>query len=205
MEVKDYNLLNVGVGGQGVIRAMQILGWSAMEDGYQVRTAETHGMAQRGGSVASFLRFGTKVDGPLIPRGRTDVILAFESSEALRFSNYAGPDTHIIVNNKIMIPPTVTEIEKYPKIDQIEKELKKITEKVYIIEGTDLAIEAGNPRTLNVVMIGVLYGLNKINLNKQTLKRSILKFVPKKAKEVNEVAFTIGINKGKKLEEITYE
>jgi indolepyruvate ferredoxin oxidoreductase, beta subunit len=205
MKTKDYNLLNVGVGGQGVIRAMQILAWSAMENGYQVRTAETHGMAQRGGSVASFLRFGTQVDGPLIPRGRTDVLLAFESSEALRYLDYAGPDTYIIVNERRMIPPTVTDIENYPKIDQIEKALKKVSENVFIVDGTDLAIKAGNPRTLNVVMIGVLYGLNKLNLEKDTLKESILRFVPKKAREVNEIAFDLGINKGKKLEEIIYE
>jgi indolepyruvate ferredoxin oxidoreductase beta subunit len=205
MKIKDYNLLNVGVGGQGVIRAMQILAWSAMENGYQVRTAETHGMAQRGGSVASFLRFGTKVDGPLIPRGRTDVLLAFESSEALRFLNYAGPETYIIVNEKRMIPPTVTDIKNYPNINQIEKALKDVSENVFIVNGTDLAIKAGNSRALNVVMIGILYGLNKLKLNKNVLKESILRFVPKKAREVNEIAFNVGIEEGKKLEEIIYE
>ncbi|MEJ2296226.1 MAG: 2-oxoacid:acceptor oxidoreductase family protein, partial [Candidatus Lokiarchaeota archaeon] len=73
MQIKAYNLLNVGVGGQGVIRAIQILSWAALHEGFKVRTAETHGMAPRGGSVASYLRFGTDVEGPLIPRGASNV------------------------------------------------------------------------------------------------------------------------------------
>ena len=74
MEIKSYNLLNVGVGGQGVIRAAQILSYAALLEDYKVRTAETHGMAQRGGSVASYLRFGTEVEGPLVPRGKTEFL-----------------------------------------------------------------------------------------------------------------------------------
>ncbi|MHA2474737.1 MAG: 2-oxoacid:acceptor oxidoreductase family protein, partial [Promethearchaeota archaeon] len=104
MELKNFNLLIVGVGGQGVISAIQILSWAALLDRYKVRTAETHGMAQRGGSVSSFLRFGKEVEGPLIPRGNCQIVLAFEASEAVRNFNYANSDTIFFINNKIIIP-----------------------------------------------------------------------------------------------------
>ncbi len=103
----DFSLLNVGTGGQGVIIASNILGWAALRDDYNVRTAETHGMAQRGGSVASYLRFGTKVYGPLIPRGTVDVVLAFEMSEALRNVDYANAKTTFIISDNQQIPPSV--------------------------------------------------------------------------------------------------
>ncbi len=103
----DFSLLNVGTGGQGVIIASNILGWAALRDDYNVRTAETHGMAQRGGSVASYLRFGTKVYGPLIPRGTVDVVLAFEMSEALRNVDYASGKTTFIISDNQQIPPSV--------------------------------------------------------------------------------------------------
>ena len=122
MEIKSYNLLNVGVGGQGVIRAVQILSWAAMRQGYKVRTAETHGMAQRGGSVSSYLRFGNDVEGPLIPRGKTNTVLAFEASEAVRNFNYAGPDTIFLINDDIIIPPMIHQMGmEYPSRDQIHK------------------------------------------------------------------------------------
>jgi indolepyruvate ferredoxin oxidoreductase beta subunit len=104
MNNKNYNLLNVGVGGQGVIRTIQIIAWAALKSNYEVRATETHGMAQRGGSVTSFIRFGTKVEGPLIPRGHADVILAFEASEALRNRDYAGPNTLFLIKWAIITP-----------------------------------------------------------------------------------------------------
>ena len=112
MEIKSYNLLNVGVGGQGVIRSVQILSLAALLEGHKVRTAETHGMAQRGGSVASYLRFGSSVEGPLIPRGMTDLVMSFEASEAVRSFNYAGPDTLFFINNHLIIPPTIHHIRR---------------------------------------------------------------------------------------------
>jgi indolepyruvate ferredoxin oxidoreductase beta subunit len=200
MTILSYNLLNVGVGGQGVIRAIQILSWAALHDGYKVRTAETHGMAQRGGSVASYLRFGTEIEGPLIPRGKANVILAFEASEAVRNFNYAGPQTHFLINDKIIIPPMIHQQGlEYPSIEQIHTFLSDVSKNIFFIPADNLALEAGNYRTMNVVMLGVLVGMNHIPIKQGTIFDSIMKFIPKKVQEVNKLAFKLGIEKGKSI------
>ena len=200
MEIKSYNLLNVGVGGQGVIRAAQILSYAALLEDYKVRTAETHGMAQRGGSVASYLRFGTEVEGPLVPRGKTDTILAFEASEAVRIFNYAGPKTVFLINENIIIPPMIHQMGMdYPDIKQISEFLKNVSQNIYFINADEMAINLGNPRTMNVVMLGVLLGSQAIPLKRESLVQAILSYLPTKVHDVNKKAFEMGIEKGKNI------
>ncbi|MHA2400751.1 MAG: indolepyruvate oxidoreductase subunit beta [Promethearchaeota archaeon] len=200
MELKNFNLLIVGVGGQGVISAIQILSWAALLDRYKVRTAETHGMAQRGGSVSSFLRFGKEVEGPLIPRGNCQIVLAFEASEAVRNFNYANSDTIFFINNKIIIPPTIHLMQlEYPNEKKIRSFLKNITPNVFLINGHEEALKAGDLRVLNVYMLGVLSGSEKLPITRESLKRSVMEFVPKKAQGINKIAFCNGIKKGKLL------
>ncbi len=200
MEIKSYNLLNVGVGGQGVIRAAQILSYAALLEDYKVRTAETHGMAQRGGSVASYLRFGTEVEGPLVPRGKTDTILAFEASEAVKIFNYAGPKTVFLINENIIIPPMIHQMGMdYPDIKQISEFLKNVSQNIYFINADEMAMNLGNPRTLNVVMLGVLLGSEAIPLKRESLVQAILSYLPTKVHNVNKKAFEMGIEKGKNI------
>ena len=200
MEIKSYNLLNVGVGGQGVIRATQILSYAAMLDDYKVRTAETHGMAQRGGSVASYLRFGTEVEGPLIPRGKTNTILAFEASEAVRIFNYAGPDTVFLINQNIVVPPMIHQMGMdYPNLTEIRDFLKNVSQNIFFIDGVKIATDLGNPRTMNVVMLGALIGLKVLPLKKETLENAILSYLPTKFHEINRKAFKFGIENGIKI------
>jgi len=200
MEIKSYNLLNVGVGGQGVIRAAQILSYAALLEDYKVRTAETHGMAQRGGSVASYLRFGTEVEGPLVPRGKTNTILAFEASEAVRIFNYAGPQTVFLINNNIIIPPVIHQMGMdYPDIKQISEFLKNVSQNIYFINANEMAMNLGNPRTMNVVMLGVLLGSEAIPLKRESLVQAILSYLPTKVHDVNKKAFEMGIEKGKNI------
>ena len=200
MQIKSYNLLNVGVGGQGVIRAAQILSYTALLDNYKIRTAETHGMAQRGGSVASYLRFGTEVEGPLIPRGKTDTILAFEASEAVRIFNYAGPETIFLINENIIIPPMIHQMGMdYPNLAEIRDFLKNVSPHIFFIDGVKIAAELGNPRTMNVVMLGALIGLQVLPLKKETLQKAILSYLPSKFHDINKKAFEIGIEKGIEL------
>jgi len=200
MEIKSYNLLNVGVGGQGVIRAAQILSYAALLEDYKVRTAETHGMAQRGGSVASYLRFGTEVEGPLVPRGKTDTILAFEASEAVKIFNYAGPKTVFLINENIIIPPMIHQMGMgYPDIKQISEFLKNVSQNIYFINADEMAMNLGNPRTLNVVMLGVLLGSEAIPLKRESLVQAILSYLPIKVHDVNKKAFEMGIEKGKNI------
>lgn len=198
-KVKAFNVLSVGVGGDGVISATQIMAWAAMKQGYKVRTAETHGMAQRGGSVSSFTRFGTHVEGPLIPKGLTDIFLAFEASEALRYSDYIGNKTKIIINERFLYPHGVKNKNEYPNIDEILNYLQQISPEIYILNATELAKEAGNLHTLNVVLIGFILGLDILPINKSLLEEVIFTFVPKKAIEVNKIAFSLGISKAKQI------
>jgi len=200
MEIKSYNLLNVGVGGQGVIRAAQILSYAALLDNYKIRTAETHGMAQRGGSVASYLRFGTEVEGPLIPRGKTDTILAFEASEAVRIFNYAGPETVFLINESIIVPPMIHQMGMdYPSLPEIHDFLKNVSPHIFFIDGVKIARDLGNPRTMNVVMLGALIGLQVLPLKKETLQKAILSYLPSRFHDINEKAFELGSKKGIEL------
>jgi indolepyruvate ferredoxin oxidoreductase beta subunit len=197
MEIKSFNILMVGIGGQGVIRAIQILAWAALLDNYKVRTAETHGMAQRGGSVSSFLRFGNEVEGPLIPSGNSQIIIALEASEAARYFRYANSKTIFLINNKIIVPPTVQLLNiEYPDLVSLENFLKQISSNVFLIEGHDEAIKAGDLRSLNVYMLGVLVGSGQLPIKYETLENSIRRFIPRKAQEINKKAFNNGIKKG---------
>lgn len=202
MEIKSFNLLIVGTGGQGVIRAIQILAWAALLDNYKVRTAETHGMAQRGGSVSSFLRFGSDVEGPLIPSGSSQIIIALEASEAVRNFRYADSNTIFLINNKIFVPPSVQLMNMdYPDLESIKSFLKQISSKVFLINGHKEALKAGDVRTLNIYMLGVLMGTKKLPIKQETLENSIRRFIPRKVQEINKIAFNNGIEKGKLIRE----
>lgn len=202
MEIKSFNLLIVGTGGQGVIRAVQILAWAALLDNYKVRTAETHGMAQRGGSVSSFLRFGSDVEGPLIPSGSSQIIIALEASEAVRNFRYADSNTIFLINNKIFVPPSVQLMSMdYPDLESIKSFLKQISSKVFLINGHKEALNAGDVRTLNTYMLGVLMGTKKLPIKQETLENSIRRFIPRKVQEINRIAFNSGIEKGKLIRE----
>lgn len=200
METKNYNILSVGVGGQGVIRVVQILSHAALMEGFKVRTAETHGMAQRGGSVAAYLRFGSDMEGPLIPRGQAHIVLAFEMSEAVRQFAYAGPNTYFFINELLIIPPMNTRMKKeYPNSNEIYMFLKSVSKHVYFIKAEELAKKSGSHRAMNVVMLGILMGANKIPIDKINLEKSILEYVPKKAQDINKKAFQLGIEKGNSI------
>jgi len=106
-EKENYNALCVGIGGTGVIKASKILGWTALKEGFKVRTAETHGMSQRGGSVSSYLRFGKTLEGPFMVEGDLDVLIAFEISEALRNLHFVNKNTFIITSKNAVVSPSV--------------------------------------------------------------------------------------------------
>jgi indolepyruvate ferredoxin oxidoreductase beta subunit len=200
-----YNILTVGVGGQGVISCTQILAAAALQDeGNEVRTAETHGMAQRGGTVVGYLRFGPNVKGPLIHKA--DVMLSFELSEALRNIKYADKHTSLFISSDVIIPPSVYTYKiPYPELEKTLEYLHKVTKNVHLINAREMAVKAGNPKTSNVILIGVMFGAGKLPLKEESLKKAISKFVPAKAKEVNELAFKMGYELGQKIKEDFYE
>ncbi|MDR0851340.1 MAG: indolepyruvate oxidoreductase subunit beta [Clostridiales Family XIII bacterium] len=145
-------ILLVGVGGQGTILASQILSEGFVRAGYDVKMSEIHGMSQRGGSVSTQIRYGTKVYSPIIGRGEADVIVAFEKMEALRWIEYLKPDGKMIINDyEIPSVPILTGAEQYP--EGILGDLAARAD-VSVLRAADIADEVGNARVMNIVLLG---------------------------------------------------
>ncbi|SHJ49567.1 indolepyruvate oxidoreductase subunit beta [Tepidibacter formicigenes] len=159
---KVKNILLVGVGGQGIILASKVLSSGLIDAGYDVKMSEVHGMAQRGGSVTTQVRYGEKVYSPIIGKGQADIIVAFEKVEALRWLEYLKPDGKIVINDyKIPSATVLSGKEKYP-----EKVLEKLEEKfdnITIINAADEAVKLGNIKAQNIVMLGGLIKALKID------------------------------------------
>ena len=153
--MKDVkNILFVGVGGQGTILASRLLTAGLMRAGYDVKMSEIHGMAQRGGSVSTQVRYGKKVYSPIIAKGEADILIAFEKMEAARWSDYLKSDGIVIVNNH-EIPSLPIAIGKAEYPDNVLEELEK-NFKTIIVNASEIAEEIGNARTQNVVLFGAL-------------------------------------------------
>jgi indolepyruvate ferredoxin oxidoreductase beta subunit len=200
-KAKNVNVICAGVGGQGVISAVEIMARTAVKLDYPVRTAETHGMAQRGGPVMAYLRFGTEVSGPLMPRGYAHAILAFEPIEAIRILEYAGPETYFFIDTVPILPLSIYQSQdiKYPTIDEIKTCIEKVTKYVFFIDATGIAKKAGNIRTLNTVFLGIVVGSKRLPLEKDVLLETILDAVPSTAAELNTRAFELGFQTGTQL------
>lgn len=182
------NVMIVGVGGQGTLLTSRIIGKSALALGYDVKISEVHGMAQRGGSVVTFVRYGEKVSEPVVEEGMADVIIAFERLEAMRYSHFLKKDGVIVVNDCRIDPMTVvTGAMEYPK--DVISELKK-TYSVYSIDGQKIAKELGNSKVLNSVVLG--YATKYLGLDRETVMKTVETTVPPKTVELNVKAFTRG-------------
>jgi indolepyruvate ferredoxin oxidoreductase beta subunit len=186
------NLLLVGVGGQGTILTSDILAEGLLKLGFDVKMSEIHGMAQRGGSVNTQIRFGKKVYSPMISMGEANVLVAFEKIEAIRHLNYLKPGGTLIVNDhEIYSLPVLTGKEKYPEkvIEQLEKSVKNMV----TIKAADIAKDLGNIKAQNMVLLGAavkrleLLDLNWVDLIKDHL--------PQKFHEINIKAFNAGVKR----------
>ena len=191
-EQKKFDLLITGVGGQGAILASDIIGKAAVTAGLSIRAAETHGMAQRGGSVVNHIRIG-QAYGSMIPKKGADIMLALEPMEAVRYLDFLKDGGVIIVNTQPVVPVTVASGQaKYPEVSDI---LDALSEK-YIVKAfnaDELAFEAGSRLSMNVVMVGAVSGY--LPIPKETLLESIKALVPQKMVEVNLRAFEAGKQK----------
>ena len=186
---KITNIFLAGVGGQGIILASDIMADVFLDAGYDVKKSEVHGMAQRGGSVTSHVRFGEKVASPIIPEGEADILFCSEKLEVLRWLAYCNENTKLIINNIEIYPPLVNLGEmEYPK--NIEKAINSKFKNNYFIEATKLAKEAGDPRAANVVMLGVTSKF--LPIDEEIWMRNILARLPKKIHELNKIAFKKG-------------
>ena len=182
------NIMIVGVGGQGTLLTSRIIGKAALSAGYDVKISEVHGMAQRGGSVVTFVRFGENVYEPVVEEGDADVIIAFERLEAQRYAHYLKKDGVIVVNDCRIDPMTVVIGAKtYP--ENIIESLKQ-THRVYDIDGMKIAKEIGNSKVLNSVVLG--YAASHIGFDKETWLDTLANTVPPKTIELNITAFLKG-------------
>ncbi len=197
-----YNIMTCGVGGQGLMLVSNILGLACAEFGLNIRTAETHGLAQRSGSIYTHIRIGEKVFSPLIPYGEADVLLGMEAIETLRYIEYLKPNGNIILNNYIWHPVQSTfERVKNPKTQYIttktiQDQLKIVTKKIHLINALELAKKAGHPLTSNVVLLGALAKSEKFPVSVEQLRKIIPRVVPKKAIDANLRALTLGFEAG---------
>lgn len=186
METK--NIMIVGVGGQGTLLTSRILGGLAILGGYDVKLSEVHGMAQRGGSVVTFVRYGEKVAEPIVEEGQADVLIAFERLEALRYAHFLKPDGALVVNDWRIDPmPVVIGAAQYP--ENILEDLGK-KHKIYAVNATEEAKKLGNARTFNLVVLGV--AAQHMNFTKEQWYEVIEKTVPPKTIDINKKAFDVG-------------
>jgi len=187
-EVKS--ILFIGVGGQGTILASKILSEGLLRNGYDVKMSEVHGMAQRGGSVTTQVRFGEKVYSPLIEKGKADAIVAFEKSEALRALPYLKEGGHLIVNDYEIHPvPVLIGLEKYP--EGVNEVLKDTVENTVIVKAAEIAKELGNMKAQNVVLLGAL--LKALDIKEVNWEEVVASLVPAKAIELNKKALAAGM------------
>lgn len=178
------NILIVGVGGQGTLLASRVLGKYALEKGHDVKLSEVHGMAQRGGSVMTYVRIGEKIASPLIDEGQADVILAFEKLEALRYVHYLKEGGQVIYSTQEIMPmPVVTGAAEYPQ--GIEEKLPGTG-----VDALTLALQAGNSKAANSVMLGAL--CKKLSLDRAAFESALLTSIPQKTAEMNKKAFELG-------------
>jgi indolepyruvate ferredoxin oxidoreductase, beta subunit len=183
-----FNVSLVGVGGQGILLTSDILALAAMNAGLDVKKSEIHGMSQRGGSVISQVRFGTKVHSPIIPDGQSDVLVSFERTEALRYAHLAKPGAMVLVNNMERIPVTVSS-GLQPAAKDVEKRLHAYPGLI-LIDANPLAVKAGNLRAANLVLVGALSTL--VPFDEEHWQAAMRERIPAKLLDVNLRAFALG-------------
>jgi indolepyruvate ferredoxin oxidoreductase beta subunit len=189
MTDQTTNVLVAGVGGQGVILASDIMSEVFMEAGYDVKKSEIHGMAMRGGIVTSHFRFGKKVYSPLIKEGEVDILFAFEQLEGLRWINHLRSQGKIIMNDHRVNPPIVNLGEmEYPR--NIPETIRSKFKDFYLIQGTEIALQVGDGRAANVVLLGAMSEFFEIG--QELWLKTILNYLPPKVHEVNRKAFAAG-------------
>jgi len=183
------NVVMSGVGGQGILVASDVLAMAAMNAGFDVKKSEVHGMAQRGGSVISQVRYGEKIYSPLIQDGTADILLAFEKLEAVRYLDLLKPNGVVIINNQQITPLTVF-FSDIPYPEDIETICQRKTDQIVMVDGIKLAEELGDTRVLNTLMLGALS--NFLEFDSDIWIESLEQRVPPKTMALNRNAFKAG-------------
>lgn len=190
MRVSECDIVIVGVGGQGVILISDVIGRAAAMAGKPVCGAETHGMAQRGGSVINHTRIGCRFS-PMVALGGADVLVALEPVEALRFAHFLSPEAVVLLNVRPVLPSSVTCGQaEYPSMQEIIAPLEARCSRVVVMDATALAEKAGTAQAMNVVMLGALARF--IPLSEEMIIQALSHAVPPKFLEANKKAFALG-------------
>ena len=181
-----------GVGGQGTVLASKLISYAAMAKGEAVRSAETIGMAQRGGSVTSHIRIGEEAFSPLIPKGKADVMIAFEPAEAVRNLDYLKTEGVVVVSKKAVKPVTASLSSKVydgqDMLDYLEKKVKRLV----IVDGQQIMEELGSAKVLNVVLLGAAIGCHEVDISIEEIRQAIKEKVPERFYELNLRALEAG-------------
>lgn len=189
--MKTTNVMIVGVGGQGSLLASKLLGKLLIDEGYDVKVSEVHGMSQRGGSVVTYVRFGDKVYSPIITEGEANFIISFEKLEAARYAKYLNQNGTIVVNTQEIDPmPVIIGAAEYP--NNVLDELTAKGLNVQAFDALSLAIEAGSPKAVNIVLMGKVAKQFGIAYDKWIA--AIENTVAPKFVEMNKKAFDLGYN-----------
>lgn len=187
----NKDIMICGVGGQGTVLASRIIAASAMEEGCTAHSAETIGMAQRGGPVTSHVRIGENAHSPLIPIGGADLLIAFEPSEAVRNLKYLKKDGFVIVN-RIPVKPTTLGGAEYD--GKAEIEFIRSTCRCLVVDSDELCAPFGSSKFFNVAVLGAALRSGELGLREETVRHTIVKIVPERFTEKNLAALSAGMN-----------
>ncbi len=181
-----------GVGGQGTILAAKLIAQTAMDKGLKVRTAETIGMAQRGGSVLSHVRVGKEIHSPLIPLGTADMIIAFEMAEAVRALPYLKPDGYMVVSQKSIIPFTTSLSGAEYNSQEILSFLRNRVKQLTLLDTGGIAQLCGTEKVVNVALLGAVAALGVLDFTVGDMERALNHVLPEKIKAMNIKALHLG-------------
>lgn len=187
------NYLLCGVGGQGTVLAAKVLATAAISKGEEVKTTETIGMAQRGGSVVSHVRTGTKIHSPLIPLKSADVIIGFEPGEVVRNLGYLKDGGQIVVSSKSVMPVTSALTNSNYNGEDMITFLKEHVENITVIDGNTLCKQCGSDKVLNVILLGAAIRSNSIDVTSDEILEALLNRLPKKLHSLNINALELGM------------
>ncbi len=184
------SVMIVGVGGQGSLLASRILGNVLLNQGFDVKVSEVHGMSQRGGSVVTYVKYGKKVYSPVIEKGEADIIISFEELESARWIPYLKKGGHLITSiQKIDPMPVITGNMEYP--EDIDGKIKNLGIDIISVDALGLAEQAGTAKASNVVLMGVLS--TKMGFDESVWQNALEQCVPSKFLELNKKAFALGV------------
>ena len=197
--MKDFNLVVVGIGGQGILTLTNIVAEAAMKEGMDVKTSELHGLSQRGGPIPCHVRFGKKIYSSLVMAGQADLVISLEPLEALRAAYYGSKEkkTVFVFDTWRIIPSSIlTQKEAYPSINEIKTNLKKFSSRAVALDASELVKkQTGGVVSTNVYLLGYCVGKKLIKLKKKSIIEGIKKVIPEKYFEMNKKIFELGAGK----------